>query len=372
MFDFLTLHPRAFGLDISDFSLKIAKLDKKGKFFNLSSFGEFSLEPGMVEKGEIKNEEALASIIKNSILKVQGQSLKTKYVKASLSEEKAYLEVIQLPLMEEEELAGAIKYEAENYIPLAIEEVYLDFQMVEPLFNHLDHLDVLIAAVPKKIVDSYLNVLKKAGLSPLALEVESQATARALVKGQIAAQPILIIDLGANRTSFIIFSGYCLRFTSSLPISGALFNQAIASTFNVDIKKAEELKMKYGLRQKVKIKIKNSFDKKVERGEVFEALIPVLTDLVEQIKKHLSFYQTHASHEHLLPNGKVVEKILLCGGGAGLKGMQEFLESELKIKVELANPWVNILPQPFQEIPALPLKESLKYATALGLALRND
>lgn len=361
MLEFFSLKPESFGLDISDLSLKIIKLKKKRGVLDLVSFGEEEIKPGIIERGEIKDEEALAKIIAEAILKVKGKKLKTKYVACSLPEEKAFLQVIQMPPMTEEELKKAVRFEAENYIPLPIEEVYLDFQIVKPLYNHLDHLDVLIVALPKKTVDSYTSCLKKAGVIPWVLEIESQAISRALVKNEVSPWPLLLIDLGATKTSFIIFSGYSLRFTSSIPVSSQKFTEAISRNLKIDLIGAEKLKLKYGL---------DSKDKK-EGEAVFEALIPVLTDLIEQIKTHLSYYQTHASHEHLPPNGKGVSKILLCGGGANFQRLSDFLSSELKIPVELGNPWINILPEPLKEVPELPYEESLRYTAVLGLALRG-
>lgn len=371
MSNLLTLNPNAFGLDISDLSLKIAKLKKKGKFFQLASFGKFPIKPDIIDKGEIKDPEALTGFLKNALMNVQGEKLKTKYIVASLPEEKAFLEVIKMPIMDEEELASAVRYEAENYIPWPTEEVYLDFQIVEPLYNHLDHLDVLIAALPKKIVDPYIEVFKKTGLKPVVLEIESQATARALVKDQASAYPILIIDFGATKTSFIIFSGYSLRFTSSIPVCGATFTQAIAKNLGVSPKEAEEAKIKYGLTKEEEIAIESEDKKQVIKGKIFEILTPSLTDLVEQIDKCIDYYRTHVSHEHLPPNGKQLEKIIICGGGAAMEGICGFLSQTLKVPVEQGNPWVNILRQPLKEIPQISFEDSLKYATALGLALRG-
>ncbi len=371
MLDFLSLKQEAFGLDISDLSLKIAKIEKKGEFLRLVSFGEFEIKQGIVDKGEVKNEKKLVEIIKKSVLKVKGKKLKTRNVVASLPEEHAFLQVIPMPIMEEEELAGAVKFEAENYIPLPIEEVYLDFQLIKPVYNHLDHLDVLIAALPKKTVDSYVKFLRKAGLKPLALEIESQAIARALVKNHVSPFPLLIIDFGATRTSFIIFSGHSLRFTSSIPVCGKIFTKAIAKNLAISFKEAEKIKIKYGLQDKSEIVIKNKIERKIEKRKLFEILTPAMTDMIEQIKKYLTYYQTHASHEHLGPNHKGVRKIFLCGGGANMKGICEFLSRELKIPVELGNPWINILPEPKKEIPEIPFEESLRYATVLGLALRG-
>jgi len=378
MLEFLTLKPETFGLDISDLSLKIIKLKKKREFLGLTSFGEKTIPEGIIEGGEIRDTEALAKIIKEAINKVKGEKIKTKQVIASLPEEKAFLQVIQLPKMTKEELEKAIPFEAENYIPLPIEDVYLDFQIVHPLYDHLDHLDVLIAALPKKTIDPYVVTIKKAGLTPVVLEIESQAISRALVKNEISSFPLIVIDLGATRTSFIIFSGYSLRFTSSIPVSSKKFTEAISKAININFLAAEKLKRKYGLETREMIYLKKKpgevkFEKEiVEDKKIFNALIPPVIDLVEQIKKHLSYYQTHAVHEHLLPNGQgLVKKILLCGGGANLKGLADILSLELKIPVEMGNPWINILPEPLKEVPELPYEVSLSYSTALGLALRG-
>ena len=362
MLEFLTLKPESFGLDISDLSLKIIKLKKKGKFFSLASWGEVKIKPGIIEEGEIKNETALVEIIKEGLNKVKGERLKTRNVVISLPEKKAFLQVIQMPKMKKEELKTAVLFEAENYIPLPVEKVYLDFQLVAPVHNHLDHFDVLIAAFPKKIVDSYLSCLKKAGLLPQILEVESQSVSRALIKNGISPFPLFMVDFGRSGTSFIIFSGYSLRFTSSISTSSQKLTKAISRTFGVDLAGAEKLKLKYGLR---------SSKETIKNKKISEAITPVLINLVEQIKKYISYYHTHNGHEHLSPDGEGIKKILLCGRGANLIGLTDFISSGLGIPVELGNPWVNILPEPLKEVPELPFEESLGYTAALGLALRG-
>ncbi len=376
MIEFLTLNPKAFGLDISDLSLKFIDLEKKGNFLSLASWGEIAVRPGIIEEGEIKDEEALSEIIKDGLNKVKGKKLKTRDVIASLPEKNAFLQVIKMPKMKEEELEKAIIFEAENYIPLPIEEVYLDFQVVPPLRGgYSDHLDVLIAALPKKTTDPYLSSLKKAGLSPKVLEIESQSISRALVKNEMTPSPILLIDFGRSRTTLIIFSGHSLRFTSTIPISSQKLTEAISRTLKKDLGEAEKLKIKYGLtvpkRDLRAGQKRTSESKKTEKREIFEVIIPILTDLVEQSKKYLNYYQTHADHEHLPSNGKKVEKILLSGRGANLKGLTDFLSSEFKIPVELGNPWIDILPAPLKKVPELSFEESLGYTTVLGLALRG-
>jgi len=371
MLEFFTLKPDAFGLDISDSSLKIAKLEKKGIFLSLASFGKTEVKPGIIQEGEVKDEKALSEIIKESLDKVSGKKLHTNYVVASLPEEKAFLQVIQMPKMSEEELKKAVYFEAENYIPLPVDQVYLDFQIVTPIYDHLDHFDVLIVALQKKIVDGYVNSFKKAGLKIKALEIESSAIARALIKKGISPHPLLLIDLGENRTNFIIFSGYSLRFASVLPISSRQLTQAVAEALKVDFLEAEELKLKYGLSEKYQKKIKEKNKEETSPEKIFKALESILSDLTTQINKYLRYYQSHVFHEHLPPGEKIVEKILLCGGGTNLQGMSQFLSLELRIKTEISNPWTNILKEPLTEVPGLSFRESLAYTTALGLALRG-
>lgn len=347
MIEFLSLKPEAFGLDISDLSLRIAKLKKRGKFFRLVSWGRTKIKPGIVEQGEIKDEDALAGIIKQTLAKIKGERIKTKYLIASLPEKKAFLQVIKMPKMKEEELKTSVPFEAENYIPLPIEKVYLDFQAASSS-NQTDHLDVLIAALPKKTVNPYVSSFRKAGLIPMALEVESQSIVRAVVKNGISPFPLLIIDLGRSTTSFIVFSGYSPRLTSSVPISSQKLTETISKTLKLTLNEAEKLKLKHGLKDK----------------KTLETITPLLIDLIKQAKKCIDYHHSHSDDGG-------IKKILLCGSGANLKGLSDFISSELKIRAEFVNPWINILPESLKEVPGLSFKESLGYTTALGLALRG-
>lgn len=360
MFDSFIIKPTAFGLDISDSSLKIIQLKKRGKSFALASFGETKMEPGIIEQGDIKNEKALSENIRKAVKEACGERIRTKRAIISLPEEKAFLQVIQLPLMKEEEAQQAIYFEAENYIPLPMEKMYFDFQIVRPQNNHLDHLDILIAAIPKEIADPYISCVRKAGLCPRVLEVESLSIIRALIKNELSPYPVLIIDFGRSATSLVIFSGYSLRFTATIPVCSQGLTESISKSLKISLAAAEKLKIEKGL----------DFSKKT--SDVFEALIPALTDLTEQIEKFVDYYQAHTIHEHssALKNGKI-KKIIMCGRGANLKGLLDFISLKLKIPVELGNPWINILPKQLKEVPGLPFAQSLGYATALGLALRG-
>jgi len=372
MFDFLELEQNAFGLDLSDRSMKVVNLKKKGGDFQLSSFGSFHIEKGLMENGEIKKEKELAQVIKNSLSRLKGDKLKTNKVVVSLPEEKVFLQVIQMPKMKIEEVAQAIRFEAEKYIPIPSEKVYLDFSVVKPVVDSLDHQDIIIVALPKEVVDSYFSLLKRAGLEPVAFEIEPESIARAVIKGGMTKNRVLILDMGATRTKIIVFAGYSVRFISSSLVCGSTFDSAISKKLNISLKEAKQLKEKCHSRNRGKLVLKNGkTKKKIEEKIIFEALIPPLTDLLEQIKNYIDYYCTHAEHEHI-PNGKQeqIGEVILCGGGADMKNVKFFFSEELGVPVKKANPWINISLDRKKKLLLSP-RESLAYTTALGLALRG-
>lgn len=343
-----------FGLDISNFSLKIAELRKKRGKIKLTSFGNFAIPDGVIENGEIKKEKELTEIIRKSLTKLERAGMKSRNVIVSLPEEKLFLDTIQLPLISDVELKKIIQLEIENYIPLPLEEVYFDFEKIELISNSAKYQEILITAFSKKIIDSYLKVLKNVGLQPLVLEPECFAIARALMKRDKFSKFILILDLGESRTGFTLFFGKNIKFTSTIAFSSRQLTEALAEKLKISFSEAEEIKIKQGLKGENQIK---------------EILIPFLLNFTNEIKNLLEYYHSHSSKSQREIDNIFLDKILLCGGGANLQDLTVFLSSELKINVEKGNPWLNILKEPIKEIPELPFDKSLSYTTALGLAL---
>jgi len=348
--------PSAFGLDLSDYSIKVAQLEKRGRFFQLKNYNRVSIPEEVIVGGVIKKEDRLIGIIKKAITAVKGESIKTPYAICSLPEQHGFIKIIQLPIMKLEEVNKAIKWEAEANIPLSLDEAYLSWQII-PSKKSFDHLDVLITATPKNLVDKYLEVLKVANIEPVVFEIESVATARSLIKNEFSPKSVLIIDLGYSRTSFIIFAGNSIRFTSSISsVSNKEMLEGIGKKLNVTLKEAQLSKFKIGL------------EKKGKEGKIFNALLPFMTKLIEKIKDCISFHQEYSQQDKECEGN--ISEIILCGGGSHLRGLPEYLSSRLNIPVKLGNPWVNI-PYSKNKLPAIPYDESPAYATVLGLALRG-
>lgn len=356
----LDLQPDLFGIDISTRSLKMAQLKQKGALasnLKLAGYNEVGVPEGTIEKTLVRDRKALSEAVEKGWSEAEG--IDTEFVAASLPEEKAFLEIIQMPRMEQQEVEKSAKYEAQNYIPMSMDQVYFDSEIIVPVQDSLDHTDVLVVAFPKRVVDPYVSCLEKAGLKPVALEIESQSVARALIKDFVSLKPLLMVDLGAARTTLMVYSGRALRFTAYVPISSRQFTRVISEQMEVEWERAEQLKKQHGLGESGKAK------------RISRALEPILNDLKEQIAEHLEYYETHSFHEHLPTSENEINNILLTGGGANLNGLPEFLSSRLGVSTERGNPWVNILPEDLKQIPKMSFEESSKYTVALGLALRS-
>lgn len=358
MFDFFTPKISGFGIDLSDLSIKVINLKKNRENFRLAAFNRQDIKEGLIEEGEIKQEDELIEIIKKAAKEVKGEALGTKYCIVSLPETESYIRMLQLPLIREEEVSEAIKWELEANIPLGAEEIYYDWQIIKTnQSSNPKNLDVLVGVLPKKTVDPYLTVLKKAGLKPYIFEIESVATARAIIKGGYAQEPVAIVDIGAKRTSFFIFCGWTIYFTASLPVCNNSLLKILSESLKISPQKALEIKLKVGL------------DGGHPKSKIFEALRPPLMELAGKIRNFIDYYQEHYTLSPIC--GNKINQVILCGGGAKMVGLPEFLNSQLKIEVSLGNPWTNITEDPKQAIGKLPFDDPPAYTTALGLALRG-
>lgn len=379
-----------FGIDLSDLSVKIAKIERKGKLLTLTSLGKKSLPEGLIEKGIIneEKEEGLVKIIKSAILEVKGKKIKTKYAVCSLPEENSFIKAIKIQKAEESEIEELVKWQIEPNFPAKLSEVYFDWQKVNPQKELIKDGTLLlsVAVAPRVIVDSYLSIFKKAGIEPLAFDVESMATVRSIIPNSYSSHPVIILDMGRTGTCLTVFSGGVILFTSHINIAGLDFDKAIAKELKVGPKDAEKFKKEIGLsgiEKKWKTyhipvigkkdetkgkspKIDLLLAMKEEKN--MNALIPLLTDLVKRVQHYIEYFKEFGKID-FIPDGRIAE-IILCGGEANLIGLPEFFSDSFHIPVKLGNPLINIsfASRIFDEKFK---KEASAYSTAIGLAMRN-
>lgn len=346
------LFPSCFGLDLSDLSMKAVWLDRSGKHDSIASFGSVPLLPGSVVDGEIMDPEAVKNAVKNLLEKSGPKRIKTRQVICSLPETKAFLRIISLPKMEEDEVREAIKWEIEANIPLTLDQVYYDWQILElNLTQEKGKISVLVVAVARGVVDQFREVLESVGLDVVGLETESIAQSRSLLAEKNENTTTLIVDVGDRRTSFLIAIGSTPCFTSSAPLSSQMITDAISKTMHLSFEEAEDLKIKHGL------------GSLAFKSPVLAAAEPILESIATEIEKSIDFYVNNLRYS------QAVDTIVLCGGGSNMNGFLPYLARRLGRPVEFGNPWVNV--QLGREIPIIDRKQSVQYSTAIGLALRG-
>ncbi len=350
---FLNPFYHSFGLDIGDRSIKLVQLQRvRDNFvkhrYHLAHFSQIPLPPGWIVDGELQKPEEIMKALKNHITKEKDGLAVSPWVAISLPETKTYIQLIQLKTTEEEITEEVVREAAPSYLPYDLDDIYLDWQIIGRENNNVS---VLLAAVPKRIADAYTYLLNIAGLTPLAMEVEATAITRAVINRQkdLSHEARGILDLGATRSSFIIYDHGVIQFSLSLAFAGQEVTEKISNAMNLELAEAEKMKKECGL------------DPKKCKGNLKSALEGSLNELADKITQAIQFYKMH------FPEKNPLTGIRLCGGGANLPALENYLSAKLKLKVRKANPWVNLFPA-----GQLPMDEehSLLYATAIGLAIR--
>ena len=367
------------GLDISDLSLKLVQLNRVGSKIKIQALGKVSVPEGLIVEGEIKNEEEVADIIKKLISKPKCGKVSSDMVVACLPETKTFIKLIEVEKTPNN-LADVIETEIEKHVPLLIDEIYYDWQVIG---EREDVQLVLIGAAPKKIVNQYTNLLDKAKLSVEALEIEPMSLCRSLLaeelpnfKGEFNKN-YAIIDIGATRTSLVVYAKNTILFTVSMPISGEKITENIAASLEIEKEQAEKAKIICGL------------DEAKASGIINKVLAGMINDLNERVNEILEFYGNH------FPQYGPISEILLCGGGANIKDIDKIISKFSFIKVaggdalvnlgEAKNKFIELLSETYSLDVALPNNKknksesnlsitqdsSLTFATAIGLALRG-
>jgi type IV pilus assembly protein PilM len=346
----INLEDKFFALDLNDLSVKAFQIDRDGKNDKIRSYGYSDIPQGYIEDGRILEKDRVAGIIKATIKKSGPKKIKTKKVVCSVPESKAFLRIITAPKMNESEAAEALKWEIEASIPLTCDQVYFDWQLLEEVG---DKQRILTVAVSKEVVDNLMEVLFLAGLDVYCLELDSIACVRSLIPQNSDEKEIsLIVDIGAKRTSFIISEGQVPSFTSSVPFSSEVITDIISQKMGIGKKEAEEIKISRGI------------EKSFENGPIFNIVKPFLENLSVEIEKSVDFYQT------ISKNRPEIEKIILCGGGANLRGLVPYLTTRLLKEVTIGDPWVNL--RLGNNLPIIDKEKSVRFATVIGLALRKS
>lgn len=336
------------GIDISSQSIKMVQLTGDRRR-HLQAYCWHDMPPGAIARGLIQDDKAVGDAVMAALSKCRLPGNIRDTVVASIPEAESFMRVVSLPEMEESEIAEAVQWEVAQHIPFGLEKVYIDWQPIRSDTGLHPGLEVLVGVAEKRVVDPLYAILTGRGLDVAALELESQAIIRSLLSQELRQKSgLLIIDIGGTTTNIVVHEHGTTRFTASLQ-KGILH---LTQTLNQE--------------EKIIVASLTKEPPAAVAARITPKIHDLLSELVVEIKNSVEFYAGHASAHKL-------NEVLLTGGGTNLPGLDEIFSLNFdRVHVQRGNPWINILEPGRDAKPPLELRESVHYATALGLALRPE
>jgi type IV pilus assembly protein PilM len=339
------------GLDIGSSAVKAVELKPVGKGYKVSAFGSETVPPDSIVDGAIIDGGAVADAIRRLF---DGRGIKTKTVVASLSGNAVIVKKISVPVMTEAELAESIYWEAEQYIPFDIQDVNLDYQIVDNgTASGKGTMEVLLVAAKKEKIADYTGVIAQAGRSAAVVDVDAFALQNAYeINYGIEAQAVVaLLNAGASATNINILAGDQSVFTRDISMGGNAYTEALQRELNLPYDLADQLKR--GI--------------EVE-GVTFDDARPVLRAVTEnvmlEIQKTFDFYKTTAASDR-------IDRIMLSGGASRAEAFTELLTQRFDAPVEALDPFKRVAfdTKKFQVESAADVAPTV--AVAVGLALRR-
>lgn len=336
-----------FALDIGTTAIRIVELSRAGSGWNLERYASVPVDIRIANSDAAEDQRKLSNVITTAI----GQSgVRTKNVVLGAPSSRTFATVIELADMPSAELASTIKYQAEQYIPMSVDEAKIDWAVLGRSLKDPTRNEVLLASAANSFSEQRLDLIESLGLNVVAIEPDSVALCRSLLPTGSAGGRV-VLDFGDMAADLIVALGDSPRLIRSIPTGVRSLVKAAAQNLNIEEQQANQFIVKFGL-----------LPDKLE-GQIVRSLEATMSQFVSEIVKSIKFFQTK------YPDTPVSE-LLLSGYAATIPGFDQYLSQKIGLPTRRATPWQNVrVPQSsqaaLQEIAA-------QFAVAVGLAQKGD
>ena len=315
--------------------IKVVQLGEENNKLKLETYG--LLETGdsfelLNNSLRVKNSASLNNRISELLSEViQKSKVTAKQAAMSIPIFSTFSALVELPDMSDSEIKSAVQFEARKYIPIPLDEVILGWNVIGrrddqklggPGGKKSKKVQILLVAISKEIAKRYIQIAKLAGLKVTVLETESFSLARSLIRNENGqrSDSVIIADIGSRTTNIIVVSDGMVMKNHSVDTSGDEMTRALSYGLGIDFKRAEDIKRSFGLECRG-----------INGKKICEIIIPLADIIVAEVEKMIRYYSSKR-------DGKV-KKIILTGGSANLKGLDDYFNKKLGLVIERGNPW---------------------------------
>lgn len=336
------------GIDIGQNTIKVVSLsnDSSGKLL-LNNIGELAT-PRVDSTG--KNRQKYLTSLSASIKSLLSDlKIKEKKVVVALPENEVVSRLVRLPPLKDSEIMDALKFEAETFVPYSLDEVSIDYEVIEK--DEVGRLTIFVIAARNDLINEQIKLFKSLGLELIALESPSVALRRVIKNSVKTVERVVVLDIGEKFSDVFNFNKGNAYFARSVPVGGESLTRSISLGLGLDMPSAEEYKKAYGLKED-----------QLE-GKIRAVVLPVFNSISDEVRKAMALFTEDSE-------GKQVELLVLSGGGANLPGAAEELTKTLGIEVQVAQPFINIDVSKVNSQFNLNT-EGCRFSLAVGLSLRG-
>lgn len=338
------------GLDLGTSSIKAVHLQRIRSSYRLAELGIVSIPSEMIVDGIIIDAAAVSAAIRQLFHECR---IALKDVAVSVSGPSVIIKKIKVPAMKASELREGIRWEAQQHIPYAIDDVNLDFEVLRWAGPGEPEMDVVLVAVKKDTLHEYLAAISAAGLNAVVVDVDAFAIENAFTMTQRleSSETIALVNVGAAVTNINILYDGISDFTRDSPIGGNRHTESLQRSMGLDVEQAEALKKGKPVEGRSCAEAESAFE--IPNGE-----------LAGEIRRSLDFYYSTTRR-------RTIHRVVLSGGCALLPGLSSYLTEALELPVEVANPFRHIAADSKKYDAAYLAGIAPQMTVAVGLALRE-
>jgi len=330
------------GLDISQTSLKLMAIDPLK--WTVLGYGALEVDPAKLQQSIDSDGVYLAEQVKTLMETKLVGHLPSNHVVLSIPASRTYSRSITLPGDIKGDILEAVRLEAEQSIPVPVDQLYLDYEITS---RTEESITAYTCAAMRRTVDTCIAALDQAGLEVVVVEPSMNAVARVLKKSEHGELPTVIVDIGAANTDVAILDSG-IKVTGGIAVGG--------NTMTVDISKA----LKISLEQAHQLKVLSGLATGEKQRKITKAVTPNLQKVVTEIRKIMRYY------EERVQGASKIEQVVIIGGGSNMPGIGEYFTDNLMLAARIASPWQLLN---FGKLAQPPKQFRSRYISVAGLAL---